>query len=262
MYDQTYSSASEFVGWQVSKGGPFDIFACREFSDVAPGTKARYVPALPVLSGAPEVGAALGFTDVAWLGTAPIATTPQWSRCDATGAACAAIPGATGATYTPVAEDVGSTLRVTVTATNVVGTGVTRPSAPSAVVETSVVATPTPTVTATPCPDCEPAVTLSNLKVKPKTFRVKGVKPGTRKGKRAKKGTRISFTLSGPGTVVFTVLRKGKVKASFVDAGVEGVNRVPFSGRVVNRPLRPGRYKLRATVGDNPPVTKRFKIVR
>ena len=50
----------------------------------------------------------------------------QWLRCDSSGAACVAIPAATGNSYTPGAADVGSTLRFQVTATNSSGpTGAT-----------------------------------------------------------------------------------------------------------------------------------------
>ena len=46
------------------------------------------------------------------------AFTYAWQRCDAAGAACADIVGATASTYVVAAEDVATTLRVTVTATN------------------------------------------------------------------------------------------------------------------------------------------------
>jgi hypothetical protein len=45
----------------------------------------------------------------------------QWQRCDANGAACIDIPAATLGKYTLVAADVGHTIRVTVTASNVDG---------------------------------------------------------------------------------------------------------------------------------------------
>jgi hypothetical protein len=47
----------------------------------------------------------------------------QWQDCNAVGESCTAINGATAATYTPVAADVGHTLRVEVTASNAVGPG-------------------------------------------------------------------------------------------------------------------------------------------
>ena len=45
----------------------------------------------------------------------------QWERCDAAGANCVAIPGATALTYIVQATDAGATLRVTETATNNIG---------------------------------------------------------------------------------------------------------------------------------------------
>ena len=45
----------------------------------------------------------------------------QWRRCDAAGANCVDIAGATGSTYDLTAADVGSTIRVIVTATNAGG---------------------------------------------------------------------------------------------------------------------------------------------
>lgn len=57
-----------------------------------------------------------------WNGTTPMSFAYQWRRCDLAGASCIDIPGATGQTYTPVAADVGHTLRLRVTATNAGGT--------------------------------------------------------------------------------------------------------------------------------------------
>jgi hypothetical protein len=45
----------------------------------------------------------------------------QWQRCDSGGASCAAVAGATSANYALVAADVGSRLRVSVTASNSYG---------------------------------------------------------------------------------------------------------------------------------------------
>lgn len=56
-----------------------------------------------------------------WRG-APSSYTYQWSKCDAAGANCADIAGATISSYVVAATDVGSTLRVTVTAANTLTT--------------------------------------------------------------------------------------------------------------------------------------------
>ena len=71
----------------------------------------------PKISGTAQVGLTLTATRGTWTGN-PTSFHFQWLRCDTTGAACAAIPGATGKSYTPTATDVGHTLRVRVTARN------------------------------------------------------------------------------------------------------------------------------------------------
>jgi hypothetical protein len=90
---------------------------------------------LPTISGAALVGQTLVATHGTWSGT-PTSFHYAWSRCDATGAACLAISGATGKIYTVTASDVGHTLRVTVTARNASGSA-TATSAATAVVPTS-----------------------------------------------------------------------------------------------------------------------------
>jgi hypothetical protein len=84
----------------------------------------------PTVSGTPTEGQTLVATDGTWAGAAPIAFTYAWSRCDATGAACSAITGATNKTYVLVAADVDKTLRVAVTAKNTPGSD-TQTSAPT-----------------------------------------------------------------------------------------------------------------------------------
>lgn len=87
----------------------------------------------PVLSGAAEVGRELTSTYGSWTGTAPISISLEWRRCDTTGSACAAIPGATSASYTLTVDDLGKTVRSVVTAVNFFGS-VTAVSIASAVV--------------------------------------------------------------------------------------------------------------------------------
>jgi hypothetical protein len=75
----------------------------------------------PKISGNAQEGQTLTGTS-AWSGAQPIAYNYQWSRCDASGANCASIPGATGSTYNIASADVTHTLRVIVTASNSHGT--------------------------------------------------------------------------------------------------------------------------------------------
>jgi len=71
-------------------------------------------------------------------GTVQVGQT-QWDRCDTAGANCAPITGATAATYTVAAEDVGMTLRLDAGARNAYGA-----SAPVSSAVTSAVPEPVP----------------------------------------------------------------------------------------------------------------------
>jgi hypothetical protein len=89
--------------------------------------------ASPSVTGTAQVGASLQASTGTWSGTTPMTTTRQWSRCGASGSGCVALAGATGASYTPVQADVGSTLRASVTASNAGGSA-SSTSAPTSVV--------------------------------------------------------------------------------------------------------------------------------
>jgi hypothetical protein len=70
---------------------------------------------IPDVEQTAQVGAQLHVTNGVRSPT-PTSFSYGWLRCDALGASCVSIPGATAATYNPVALDVGSTLRGAVTA--------------------------------------------------------------------------------------------------------------------------------------------------
>jgi hypothetical protein len=73
-----------------------------------------------VLSGTARSGFRLDASAGTWSGTTPLTVAYSWQRCDRTGATCAPT-GATTSSYTLGTDDVGSTLRVVVTATNAAG---------------------------------------------------------------------------------------------------------------------------------------------
>ncbi|RDI74836.1 BNR repeat-like domain [Gaiella occulta] len=87
---------------------------------------------LPAVSGTAQVGQILTSTTGSWTGTVPITYSRQWQSCS--GADCTGIAGATGATYAPVAADVGFALRVRVTAGNSAGVPTSADSTPTAAV--------------------------------------------------------------------------------------------------------------------------------
>ena len=89
-------------------------------------------PVAAHISGTAQVGQQLTASTGTWSGS-PTSFAYQWRRCNSGGTGCADLPGAGTSTYAPVAADVGSTLRVRVTATNDAGSS-SAESAPSAVV--------------------------------------------------------------------------------------------------------------------------------
>jgi Hypothetical glycosyl hydrolase family 15 len=76
--------------------------------------------ALPVITGSAQQGATLSASTGSW-SNSPTGHAYQWKRCDAAGANCASIGGSTVQQHTLGADDVGRTLRVTVTASNGAG---------------------------------------------------------------------------------------------------------------------------------------------
>lgn len=75
----------------------------------------------PTLVGVPEGGYLLSAVSGTWTGGKPVVFSYQWKRCDASGANCVAIAGATAESYRAASADVGSSLRVAVTATSATG---------------------------------------------------------------------------------------------------------------------------------------------
>jgi hypothetical protein len=86
--------------------------------------------ALPAVAGLPQEGQTLTASTGDWSGARPMGYAYRWSRCSTP---CADVPGATEASYALGAADVGSMLRVTVTATNALGSA-TATSQPTSVV--------------------------------------------------------------------------------------------------------------------------------
>ncbi len=90
---------------------------------------------LPKIEGTAKSGEPLKANVGEWKGTPPLAYSYEWERCNTSGGSCAAIATATAQTYKAVSADVGSTLRVIVTASNTAGASVPATSEPTAVVQ-------------------------------------------------------------------------------------------------------------------------------
>ncbi len=78
----------------------------------------------PKIAGAAEDGQLLSVAGGRWKGTPPLSFAYQWEACDASGAGCSAIPGATASGYRVVSSQIGSRLRAIVTASNAGGSAV------------------------------------------------------------------------------------------------------------------------------------------
>ncbi len=89
---------------------------------------------------------------------------------------------------------------------------------------------------------------------------------------RGRRGV-ISYTLSRPATMTFRIERRlsngryGTLPGTLTDEGVEGANKLAFSGSLDGRRLAAGRYRLRVVATDeagsaSAPRRARFRIVR
>src|SRR5260221_3929309 len=76
---------------------------------------------LPTISGSAAQGQTLTASPGLWSGDTPITFAYQWQRCNSSGTNCNSISGETGTNRLVDSGDVGSTLRVKVTATNASG---------------------------------------------------------------------------------------------------------------------------------------------
>jgi hypothetical protein len=90
-------------------------------------------------------GSTLTTSDGTWGGSPAPTLAYQWQDCDSNGANCTPIPGATAASYVLGSSDVGSTVEVTVTATNDAGAA-------------SVVSAPTTVIASTPANTAAPTI--------------------------------------------------------------------------------------------------------
>ena len=103
---------------------PGDISEQVPFTTVIPGTQPAAAPVndvAPSLTGVATQSHVLSGFAGAWNASPPPSIGLQWSRCNASGGSCTAISGQTTATYITAAADVGSTIRLAVTASNATG---------------------------------------------------------------------------------------------------------------------------------------------
>jgi DNA-binding beta-propeller fold protein YncE len=133
---------------------------------VASGPTAVIIPQPPASTAAPAIAGTttnlqtLAASPGSWTNN-PTKLAYKWEDCDASGANCIAIAGATATTYALALSDVGDTIRVVVTATNAGASSTPAPSAATAVIAPVLVPwnnTPVPGLLAAPTVSGNPAV--------------------------------------------------------------------------------------------------------
>jgi len=117
-----HDSPRRLRGWRavVSLGAVLAIAAIAASAVLARASVAPQSTAAPSVSGSAREGNTLTANNGNW-SNAPTAFAYQWQQCNASGASCADISGATSKTYTLAAGDVDHTVRVSVTASNADG---------------------------------------------------------------------------------------------------------------------------------------------
>ncbi|MHB1836742.1 MAG: hypothetical protein ACYCXW_17470, partial [Solirubrobacteraceae bacterium] len=138
---QTYTPTGSDVGFKLVVLEAADNGGRPQPAAVSSSPSAVVLPAAPAsmspptIAGTVQQGKVLSEGHAVWSGGAdtPTAYSYQWEDCAASGADCVRIPGATGATYTPVTSDIGHALVVLETASNAGGTTGPIASVPTAV---------------------------------------------------------------------------------------------------------------------------------
>ena len=144
---QSTDAGSTFRLAVTVKNGQGSTTVTTAASAAVGGSSAPAAPAntsAPAITGIAQAGQTLTASAGTWSGS-PTSYAYQWQRCSAT---CSAIAGATGSSYTAQSSDIGSTLEVTVTATNGGGSS-SATSAPTAAVASAPVAPPSNTAAPT-----------------------------------------------------------------------------------------------------------------
>ena len=143
--DYRLQSTSKCVGFGIRTGVVPGVTPSTDtpVPTAPPAPVAPVVTSAPTISGNAQNGQILSASAGTWTGTEPLSRGFQWRRCDAAGAACIDIAGASAASYALTTVDVGSRIRVTVTGSNSVGTA-TSTSDATAVVSASPPPSPSP----------------------------------------------------------------------------------------------------------------------
>ena len=142
------AGAVPLVGGRLVQYGRADALATLLALGASPAGTAPASSSAPAIGGTPVAGQTVNSSPGAWTGSAPMSYAYRWLRCDSSGGTCSDIAGAAGQSYSVAAGDVGSTLRVAVTASNGYGSS-SAVSAPTSVVQSAPAPAPPSTTSTT-----------------------------------------------------------------------------------------------------------------
>lgn len=221
------------LNWDFSLGAgqsaTYALLTNFSASGVLAGSPIGITP--PTISGTTIAGQVLTEGHGTWRNN-PTSYAYQWEDCDATGANCTAIAGATGQTYMLQGSDVGHTMRVIETGINSIGAGRAQSSA-----QTAVVTAPTP-VTITTKQSARHRRARASISI-----------PAGLTGENDRATLTGAHAARAGGTVTYRLYRSRRCTArSRVLTGSPRrvvAGRVPAAARI-RQVLRPGRYYWQA----------------
>jgi hypothetical protein len=205
----------------------------------------------PTVTGVLQQGSRLTAGPGTWSSTGAIAYAYQWYRCDANGAKCSSVHGATRGTYTLVAKDVGRTLGLTVRGTDSSGTtsayaalaGLVAPA------KAAVVATAQPALTGSP-------VVGQALQVGAASWRGTSAAP-TVTWRRCNANGRVCATVAGASAPSYTVTAAdaGHVLVAAVTASKATVFSLGVVARASPGPVSTERPSIAGTLQQGKQLT-------
>jgi hypothetical protein len=213
-------------GLQSSVSCPSSTFCTAVWEADAVAYRSTGSSSTPVNAGVPSIltsgtvtpGQTLTESHGSWI-NGPTHYAYQWQDCDTSGGSCAAIPGATGQSYTLQTSDVEHTIRVQETASNAAGASTPATSLATAVVQppappTTTTTTPPPTRTTTPAATTTPPSTTSS----PTPVTGGGSQPRLPAGPSSatiRAALRTVLVTSGPSATIAKLLNAGGYSFSF-----------------------------------------------
>ena len=226
----------------VHTGGILDV--CNAMPGCSGSPPVPVNTAAPVISGTAQAGQTLTASTGQW-SNSPTSYTYAWSRCDVGGGNCVGV-GTNSSSYLVQSNDVGSTLRVAVTASN---GGNSTPASSS---PTGVVSAPTTTFGTTTIGGSSDAFAPDRKRVNAYSLSQAGsvsklsvyLQPGYASGSANIKGVIYADSNGSPGGLIAT-----SSQLVFPSTGAAGWYDLPFASPPS---LAPGRYWIGVFTGGHP----------